>query len=71
MWLETIQFRMMAVEHHKELIDEARRQRLRWAAQQAAGERPLRWRQVRFHVGEWLINVGQRLKPEPTDAVWG
>jgi hypothetical protein len=56
----------LAFERHAQLLEEAeRRRRLAIIRQQVTPVR--RWRKVRFRLGEFLINVGQRLASEP---VW-
>jgi hypothetical protein len=66
---EMPQHLVLALDRHRELIEEARRQRM---AHNSRLERPLRWRRLRSNVGELLIHLGQRLKTDTaTDTVWG
>jgi hypothetical protein len=70
---------ILASEHHKQLIEEARRQREARLARQSMVERPMRGRGLRSHVGDLLINFGQRLKAggtgeatrTSTESLWG
>ena len=67
----------LALDRHQELLKDAKRQREANLAQRWNGERPLRWRRLRYQVGALLINMGQRLKggtadaSSSTDVVWG
>lgn len=57
---------ILAIEHHNQLVEDARRYREALAMRRLSQERPLRWRRLRIYAGDWLINMGQRLKSEPT-----
>jgi hypothetical protein len=59
---------VLAIEHHKALIEEAKRHREAHTARQNGLERPLRWRRLRRSVGELLIYMGQRLKSGTADT---
>jgi hypothetical protein len=59
---------ILALDHHKRLLEEAERQRLCAAAERPVATRPHRLRGLRLRVGDLLISMGQRLK---ADAVWG
>ena len=59
---------VLAIEHHRALIEEAKRHREAHAARQSGMERPLRWRRLRRSVGELLIYMGQRLKAGTADT---
>jgi hypothetical protein len=58
-----------AIEHHRELVEDAHRARL--ATCRFGGERNVSWRRLRWQVGGWLINMGERLQPERSGTVWG
>jgi hypothetical protein len=58
----------LAVERHRELLEDARRRRLIQHRVGTQIERPLR---LRSRVGDWLIAFGEWLKAEKRDPVWG
>ena len=61
---EMPQHLILAIERHRQLIDDARRQGEIALAISRRGER-LGWQhRVRVGIGEWLIRVGQRLASE-------
>lgn len=68
---EVPQHLLLAFDHHQRLIEEARRQRVYAAAAGSKTSGLLGWQRVRFHLGTMLISLGQRLKMDATDAVWG
>jgi hypothetical protein len=72
---EMPQHLILALEHHKALIEDARRHHQANVARMSPLERPMRWRRVRSYAGEWLICFGERLKSgasdRATDTVWG
>lgn len=59
---------VLAIERHKRLLEEAERNRMLKDTNRTTGEHPIRWRRVRFRIGDLLISMGQRLK---ADAAWG
>jgi hypothetical protein len=65
----------MAIERHKWLIEDARRQRERCLLHKMALERPLRRRKalrgLRNRVGDLLVYCGQRLKTDASYGAWG
>lgn len=74
---EPSQHLAMATFRHQQLLEDAKRYREALAARRLNGERPMRWRRLRYQMGALLINMGQRLKGKATDAsaitdvVWG
>lgn len=58
---EMPQHLILALDHHRQLLEDARRQRAYALVRSAREERPLWWRRVRVSVGELLIRMGQRL----------
>ena len=71
---ELPQHLVLALDHHRQLIEDAHRRRLTKMTRQRAVERPLRWR-LRLYVGDLLIRFGQRLRSGAaegaTDIAWG
>ena len=64
---EMPQHLLIALDRHEQLLEEAKRHRQAKAARQDAPPRH-RWRWLRWHLGEFLIVMGQRLK---ADTAWG
>jgi hypothetical protein len=61
---------ILALEHHKQLIEDARRHQERLIIGEMQG-RPVRVRRLRHQVGELLIRTGQWLKADTADVAWG
>ncbi len=59
---ELPQHLILALDHHRWLLEKAQCERKWMAAHASKGERPLRGHRLRVHLGEWLIKMGQRLK---------
>ena len=71
---EMPQHLILAIDHHQQLLDEARRYRQQVMAYALNGEHPMRWRRLRLRVGGFLIDLGERIRTEAkeaSDPVWG
>jgi hypothetical protein len=58
-----------AIEHHRQLVEDAQKHRVGLLARKGGQERPPHWQWLRFYAGELLINMGQRLKPDAPNSV--
>lgn len=74
---EMPQHLILAMDRHRHLIEEARRQREHALLRRLGQERLPRWRRWCRRVGELLINTGRRLAPDAAaeshrpKTVWG
>ncbi len=68
-------YMLMALDRHKSLLEEARKERERCLVRRMGLEQPLRWRrvlhQMRNRVGDLLVHCGQKLKTDTNKTVWG
>jgi hypothetical protein len=67
---------ILAIEHHRQLVEDAQRHRKQLMGRKALHAQAALRQGVRGQVGDWLINLGQRLKdgdgrPDASNAAWG
>lgn len=48
---------------HREMVESARLEQL---IQEAKGRKPKPWQKLTWHIGDWMIGLGHRLKHEQT-----